>query len=60
MRCIACQRYLIKSASRSMVIGPRCLAKAMPRPKRQPKGRGHAVLVMPGQMKLALEKGGQA
>lgn len=55
MRCISCQRYLIKSASPSMVIGPVCLRKAMPQPKRQPKGRGHAPLVLPGQMRLELE-----
>ena len=55
MNCIVCHRYLSKSASPSMVIGPRCLAKAMPRKKRQSKGDSHAVPVLPGQLKLALE-----
>jgi hypothetical protein len=55
MRCISCQRFITKSASPSMVIGPVCLRKAMPQPKRQPKGRGHAPLVLPGQMRLELE-----
>jgi hypothetical protein len=57
MRCIACSRYLIKSASPSMVIGPVCLRKAMPQPKRQPKGEGKAVPVLPGQLKLELGEG---
>lgn len=34
MNCILCHRSLKKSASPSMVIGPVCLQKAMPRPKR--------------------------
>lgn len=57
MRCIACQRYLLKSASPSMVIGPVCLRKAMPQPKRRAKGEGRAITVLPGQMRLALDEG---
>lgn len=55
MRCIACQRHLIKSASPSMVIGPVCLRKAMPQPKKRRGVESHAVPVLPGQMRLELE-----
>jgi hypothetical protein len=57
MRCIACQRHITKSASPSLVIGPVCLRKSMPRPKRTDKGQGRAQKVMPGQMRLELEDG---
>mgnify|MGYP000128443373 CR=1 FL=1 len=52
MRCIACNRYLIKSASPSMVIGPVCLRKAMPQPKRRPKAEGRSPVVLDGQIPL--------
>lgn len=55
MRCISCQRFITKSASPSMTIGPVCLRKAMPQKKRRARGEGRAVPVMPGQMALALE-----
>lgn len=59
MNCIVCHRRLNKSASPSIVIGPVCLSKAMPRPKRGAKGAEHAVPVLPGQMRLPLVDGAQ-
>lgn len=51
MRCIACHRYLIRSASPSMAIGPVCLKKAMPQPKRRAR-RERIAVVLPGQLRL--------
>ena len=56
MHCVICRRHLNKSASPSLVIGPVCLRKAMPRPKRIPKPKGSAV-VSAGQLRLALDEG---
>lgn len=56
MHCVVCRRFIKKSASPSLVIGPVCLRKAMPRPKRIPKPKGSAV-VSAGQLRLELDEG---